>query len=190
MRLGDQRETSAGDGQRDEQGSVEQRLRAAFSRGELLDLRTGKEDEDDPTHGETWGSERTVPAELIAELLLSEAAPEPGRVPGLQLAGACITGTLNVVDGEVAYRLDLRGCHLEKAPQLAEASLRTVSITDSVLPGLDAGAAEVQGGLYLNGCRAGKISMISAHITGQLGLSGVWDALSPIRVLDGRILSV
>ena len=45
--------------------------------------------------------DRTVRGEVIAALLLGAAAAEPGRVPGIRLAGARITGVIDVSDGDV-----------------------------------------------------------------------------------------
>ena len=44
----------------------EQRVWAAFARGELADLRAGDAEADDPRRAETWDAARRVRAEVVA----------------------------------------------------------------------------------------------------------------------------
>jgi len=66
---------------------AEEALWAAFPRGTRVDLRDGDPSADDPSHGDRWGDERVVRAEVIAALLLGVQAPEPGRIQVVSLRG-------------------------------------------------------------------------------------------------------
>jgi hypothetical protein len=52
-------------------------LRQTMATGALVDLRKGNSTVDDPSHGQEWGPERSVRAEVLAELLTSHWDPSP-----------------------------------------------------------------------------------------------------------------
>ena len=79
----------------------------------------------DTAHGENWGAERTVRAEFI-EWLVSD--PQPARFihpSGLALAGASITGTLDLSYLTVDKPLTLIRCYLPEGINLLSAHLGT-----------------------------------------------------------------
>jgi hypothetical protein len=65
---------------------LEQRVRRAAMDGRLVDLRTGRPEQDDPVQGATWDAARTVGAELLIELLTTK--PGERRVGAVKLRGA------------------------------------------------------------------------------------------------------
>ena len=50
----------------------ERRLYTAAAAGHVLDLRTGQGSDDDPVGGRRWGTQRTIRAVLLRQLLLRE----------------------------------------------------------------------------------------------------------------------
>lgn len=148
----------------------ERRLWSAYSRGTWVDL--GDRD-CDPAEGPDWGPERTVRAEVIAELLLGAREAAPGHVAALRLGGARIIGRLQLSGGRVDSMLRLSRCHLEQPIFLTEAETRRVRITDCYLPGVEATGLRVDGYLSLSGCTiTGPVRLARASLSNGLNLIG------------------
>jgi hypothetical protein len=141
--------------------------------GKLVDLRTGQPDADNPACGATWGKPRVVRAEVLAELL-TQQGQEPRRSRALRLAGARITGTLDLEGAELVCPLLLSGCWFEEPVRLVEAQAVTVRLPGCHLPALDAEELTTRGNLELDeGFTAeGGVNLVGAHIGGILDLSG------------------
>ncbi|MFE9559740.1 oxidoreductase [Streptomyces sp. NPDC006487] len=158
----------------DELTVAERTLWDSFPTGRWVDLSTGTPEDDDPARGERWGPERTVRAEVLAALLLGGNTEPSSSVASLRLAGALITGRLDLAGAEINHLLWLKACRLEQTVSLYAASTRTVRITNSRVPGVDAGLARIEGHLDLNGSvmETGRLSLINAHAAGELVLNG------------------
>ncbi|MEW2071956.1 oxidoreductase [Streptomyces sp. NPDC007346] len=158
----------------DELTPPERALWDSFPEGRWVDLRTGVPEDDDPALGARWGAERTVRAEVVAALLLGGNTERSSGVASLRLAGARITGHLDLAGAEISHLLWLKECRLEQGVSFYAASTRTVRITDSRVPGVDAGLARVEGHLDLHGSvmERGNLSLITAQVTGELDLNG------------------
>jgi hypothetical protein len=138
-----------------------------------VDLRCGDEPADDPGTGGDWGHGRTVRAEVVAALLLGAQAGEAGYTPGVSLIGARVAGVLRARFAEVRVPLLLEQCFFEESPDLYWASLAFTSLRGSVLPGLRAGNAHIQGHLRLTRCSiSGEVRLVGGTITGGLLLDG------------------
>lgn len=146
----------------------EQRVWDGFTAGTVVDLRSGSAGPDDPRAGAGWGEERTVRAEVLRALLLGGSA---GR---LRLAGALITGELDLADSTVGGTLTLEGCRFERPVVLRGASMRSTGFIDCWIPGLDGWLLQVDGNLFFQDSTIeGRLTLTRAHITGELRLSGV-----------------
>ena len=150
----------------------EQRVWAAFARGELADLRAGDAEADDPRRAETWDAARRVRAEVVAALWLGAVKPAAGCVPRLRLAGALIEGSVDVHGGIINCPVEMTDCCFTGALVLAEARTRTVDLSRSVLGTMNAAAAEFGGHLLLLKCQANEVNLDLAHISGRLDLGG------------------
>ncbi|MGW7349509.1 membrane-associated oxidoreductase [Streptomyces sp. NPDC054854] len=158
---------------------AERRVWEAFPRGVRVDFRT--DPDETGAGGAAWGPERTVRAEVLTALLLNGPRVE-GRVPGLNLKGARITGPLNLKYAVVDHAVRLRACWFELRPVLYGAQLKTFVVNDSTLPGLTAGMARFDVALKLSCCRlTGPVRLSGARIAGGLFLSR-----SVIGVLPGE----
>ena len=172
----------------------ERRVWAAFARGELVDLRAGNAEADDPHRAETWDASRRVRAEVVAALWVGAANPASSRVPRLRLAGALVEGSVDVRGGIINCPVEMTGCCFTGAVVLAEARTRAVDLFGSVLDTLDATEAEFDGHLILRHCQATKISLNLAHISGPLDLRGAklanpdGDALFADRITVGGVM--
>ncbi|MFI5684039.1 oxidoreductase [Streptomyces sp. NPDC051636] len=153
---------------------AERELWDAFPEGRLVDLRTGTPERDDPDMGARWEPERTVRAAVVSALLLGANTAGSAGVASLHLAGARITGCLDLAGAEISHAFWLKECWFEHAVSFYGASSRTIRITDSYVPGVDAGLARIEGHLDLNGSvmESGRLSLINAHVAGELDLNG------------------
>ncbi|WKX71117.1 oxidoreductase [Streptomyces sp. XD-27] len=154
----------------DELTPPERELWDAFPAGRWVDLRTGVAEADDPVGGDRWGPERTIRAEVIAALLLGANAAPAGAVASLRLAGARITGGLDLSGAEINHTLWLKWCRLEEKASFYGASTRTIRIVDSRLPGFNGGLVRVEGHLELDRSTVdgAGVSLMNAHLAGEL----------------------
>jgi uncharacterized protein YjbI with pentapeptide repeats len=135
----------------------ERALRDAFPRGDLVDL--------------TGAADRTVRAEVISSLLLGAGRHEPGKIAGIRLEGARITGELRLAYARIAGPVRLGGCEFDQRIDLYAARLRHLSLQDSRLAGLQASRARFDGNLRMTAARCdGQVRLTGAHITGALQL--------------------
>ncbi|MER7258814.1 oxidoreductase [Streptomyces parvus] len=157
----------------DEMTPPERELWDAFPEGRPVDFRTGVPGDDGVAEGGQWGSGRTVRAAVIVALMQGANPAQPGDMAGLRLAGARISGCLDLSDAQLGQALRIEECWFEDPPNLHGASTRTIRITDSRLPGLDAGLVRVEGHLDLSrSLVAGCLNLLNASVTGELLLNG------------------
>ncbi|MEV6174495.1 membrane-associated oxidoreductase [Streptomyces sp. NPDC051954] len=146
--------------------AAELRVWRAFPRGESVNFRAA--DDEDTTDGADWGSERTIRATVLRHLLL-DGPQEEGEIPALKLAGARISGTLDLRYGSCDQAVRLSHCYFAGVPQLYGSRLRQLNLSNSVLPGLTAGAIRVEGVLRLSDCQVrGVVRLGGAQIGNAL----------------------
>jgi hypothetical protein len=107
--------------------------------------------DDDPEHGEVWGPERQVRAEILSRLLCGEVPVPPGSMGSVRLVGGRITGEILLQDVELKHSLWLEACHVAETIDLTAATTRS---------------------LQLDNCHLGPVRMIGAAVTGSLSLRG------------------
>ncbi|MEW2400663.1 membrane-associated oxidoreductase [Streptomyces sp. NPDC046862] len=147
---------------------AEARVWRAFPRGGAVDFRTA--DDEDASLSDGWGPERTVRASVLRALLL-KAEREEGEVAALKVAGARITGVLDLRYATVDSVVRLSHCRFDDTPDLSGANLSYLNLSDSVLPGLGSARVRVDGSLRLSGCRFhGPVRLGGAQISGALYL--------------------
>ncbi|WP_119726634.1 hypothetical protein [Thermomonospora amylolytica] len=152
----------------------ERALWEAFAAGESVDLGTGDPALDSPAHGDRWGPERMIRAEVLLALLVGQIESAPGRIAAIRLSGARIIGALNLGHAEVTVPLALNGCYFDEAPHLYWASMNSVHLMGCQIPGLVASGARIDGHLWLEGSGiTGGLWLDGAHISGILNMSGV-----------------
>jgi hypothetical protein len=148
----------------------ERKLWDAIQSGATVDLRTGDFKRDDPATGEAWDTSRQIRAQLLFELLTKTSGPAGPQVRTLRLAGARITGTLDLEATTLAWPVLLMGCFFDQPITLAEASTYALRLPGCHVPGLIARQLRAQGNLGLNeGFTArGEVVLRGAHIGGQV----------------------
>ena len=173
----------------------ERELWNAFPEGRLVDLRVGSPDEDDPAQGAGWGPERTLRAAVVTALARGANAAPPGAVTALRVAGARITGRLDLAEAEIGHLLRFEGCWFVEAPNLFGASTRTIGIVGCQVPGMNASLASVEGSLDLRrSVLSGRLSLLRARIAGELQLGGAvlsdpdgWALFAGGLVMEGGV---
>lgn len=141
-------------------------------------------EDDRVAEGGQWGPGRTVRAAVVMALLLGANATQPGAVACLRLAGARISGRLNLAGAQTAHALWLEDCWFEESVDLLGASTQTLVITGSQVPGIEADSARVEGILDLRSSVVESLafspfnhvstalSLSDARVTGGLLLNG------------------
>ncbi|MCC5033203.1 oxidoreductase [Streptomyces sp. WAC 00631] len=157
---------------------------------------TGAGDGDGAGDGEeSWGPGRTVRATVLAALLLGGHPGKPGSVAALRLAGARISGRLDLGGAEIAHTIRFEECRFEEDIGFSGAATRTITITRSRLRGIDAAMIRVEGRFDLRGSvLRGQLSLMNAHVTGELILSGAqlsapgdWALFAGGLVMEGGV---
>ncbi|NBE54290.1 membrane-associated oxidoreductase [Streptomyces boluensis] len=162
---------------RNDLSPAELRVWQAFPKGAFVDFRPDGDQEgaqnavQNAAQGADWGPERTVRAEVLRSLLLNGPL-EDGEIPSLDVAGARITGTLDLSHGSVDHAIKLTACYFENTPVVYASRLRQLHLSRSVLPGLAAATVQVEGMLKLSDCRFhGYVRLGGARIEGALFLN-------------------
>jgi hypothetical protein len=150
---------------------AEEQLRLAIATGTLVDLRTGQAEADNPARGATWDHPRTVRASLLAELLI-QPGEEKQRPRGLRLAGARITGTLNLEGTELVCPLLLHDCWFDEPVTIGDVQAVTIRLPGCHLPALYAKQVRTRGDLDLDEGFSvhGEVLLRGARIGGALSL--------------------
>jgi hypothetical protein len=176
---------------RDELTDPERKLWDAIQSGASIDLRTGDSERDDPTSGATWDTSRQIRAQLLSELLTKTSAPADPRPRPLRLAGARVTGTLDLEAATLTRPVLLWGCFFDEPIILTEASTYALRFPGCHVPGLTARQLRTQGNVDLNGAKVrGGIDLLGAHIGGHLNLNGATLANPKGTALDADGLTV
>ncbi|MEV4068122.1 hypothetical protein AB0J22_49110, partial [Nonomuraea dietziae] len=151
---------------------AERRLWRAFPTGAWVDLREGDKELDDPAQAGRWGREREVRAEVIAALLLGAVERTPGQVPGVRLAGARVTGVLDLSDAAIDATLYLLNCHLAETVDLTDATTRGVRLRGCELARFRGSRMRVDGLFELDGSTVhAGVRLDNARVEGQCRLS-------------------
>ncbi|MFD9121033.1 pentapeptide repeat-containing protein [Streptomyces bottropensis] len=151
--------------------AAERRVWDAFPLGAAVDFTTagpGTAEGGTAADGSGWGPERTVRARVLRALLLT-APQEEGEVAALKIAGARITGRLDLKYATVDSVVRLSECHFDEVPDFSGAQFTYLNLTKSVLPGLRSARMRVDGGLRLTECRfRGPVRLHGSQISGAL----------------------
>ncbi|MFH0515864.1 membrane-associated oxidoreductase [Streptomyces sp. M41] len=147
---------------------AELRVWQAFPRGESVDFREARDES--PDQGGDLGPRPTLRATVLRALLL-DGPTQNAEVAALKVAGARITGVLDLRYATVDSVARLSHCHFDDVPDLSGAQLKYLNLTGSHLPGLAAARIRVDGGLRLTSCRfRGPVRLGGAQVAGALYL--------------------
>ncbi|MFO7920596.1 MAG: hypothetical protein R6U99_07245, partial [Nioella sp.] len=102
------------------------------------------------------GPERQVRADFLRYLILGGCAALPGAIPehGVRVAGALVTGDLDLYGARIGRDVGLLNCRFDTAPTLMSARLANLNLTGAALPGLNADRLRAEGSVFLRDVRA------------------------------------
>ncbi|MCI0688242.1 MAG: hypothetical protein L0Y54_13545 [Sporichthyaceae bacterium] len=143
-------------------------LEAAFGRGDELVVGDGHACE-----GSDWGANRQIPAGELRRLLLRGASPPAGDVASLRLAGARITGVLDLRDAVVRYPIALRNCWFDSPLDLLGARVPSLFVDGCCIPWIDAGNLTSEIDIWLGQTHVPHgIDLTDAKLGGPLHIEG------------------
>jgi hypothetical protein len=121
--------------------------------------------------GAAWGEQRTLPADVLYELLAGSSAGTTPRAA--VLVGLRITGRLNLEAAELRAPLIAHGCHFDEPANLIGAIAPEIRLTACSIPALAADRLETRGDLDLTASVLQVVRLRNAHVGGELTLDGV-----------------
>ncbi len=124
------------------------------------------------------GDDRVIHAEFLRYLILGgcDGLGQAGHCQhekGLRLAGARITGLLDLQACRIEADLCLFSCRFDQPPLLLGTLIRSLNFYGSTLPGLNADGLEAKGGVFLRHVESqGEIRLPGATLGGDLSCTG------------------
>ncbi len=145
----------------------ERQLIEACKAGEICVLGDG-------TRPEGPDPARTLRAEVLRYLILGGCQECRGHEQGVRLAGAWVSGELDLSFARASGQTSLVQCRFKQPVRALQTRFEVLNLSGSALPDLNAQGAEVTGDVFLrNGFAAeGAVSLLGAQIGGQLGCGG------------------
>ena len=168
----------------------ERRVWNAAEAGDPVNFRVPGEPELDEAAAAKWGPERSVRAWVLAEILTTKGSPNGHQRRAVRLAGARITGTLDLEALTLGRALILEACFFENSVRLDEACAPHVQLTACWLPALSARQIETRGDLTLDRVNAHQVVLAGARIGGVLALRDARLQHTHGTALDGAGLDV
>ncbi len=169
---------------------LERRLRDETAAGGRLDLRVGTPAVDDPAKGASWGSDRTISARVLYDML-TEEGQAGGQPRVLSLVGARIVEPLDFEGAVTDWRVVFEGCSFAEPVVLAQAKVLMIVLARCHLPALDAQQAHIRGNFLLKyGLVNDGICLAGAHIDGVLDLNGTTLIGRDTPALQGDMVTV
>jgi hypothetical protein len=128
---------------------AEQKLIAAASRGEIADFSSIDSTENNPLEGARWPSDRTLSAEMVRILVTRTNSSWRMHPAGLRIAGARIASRLDLSDTQLGFPIAFVKCSFARELSLRGATVESVFLGGSDLPGLDARSLQTRGDVQL-----------------------------------------
>jgi hypothetical protein len=146
--------------------AAEQQILAEIGSGAFSQIGDGRL----PAEGDEG---RTVRAAFL-RLLLTEGEGAPRlHEKGLELRGAWIAGVLDLEGCRVPHRIALADCRFEEALVVQGASIGSLLLDGSIMPGFRARALVASGSLHLRAARIeGTVDLLAARLDGEFVLEG------------------
>jgi len=126
----------------------------------------------DPTHGEDWGPERSVRAGLLRWLYADPMASRQIDPSGLGIAGARITGTVDLSYVKADTPITLVRCYMPDGINLTFSHLQSLEIRGSSTGPISADLSELAGDLSIRFGAYGPLSLFRSRIGGNLDCTG------------------
>lgn len=133
---------------------------------------------------QVWGAEREIHAGVLRWLCVDKAACALVDPKGVRLAGARITGALDLSHAEIPFPLELSRCRIPDGVNLIGSKIPRVVLDGSWIGSVNADGADVKQSLFLGkGFRCdGEVSLVMAQVGATLVCEGGWLAHGKSKV--------
>src|SRR6266851_2317115 len=151
---------------------AELKLIDAAATGAIADYRSPQGVE--TAKGDQWDDERTISTSVIYALAVGTNPDWPVLRSGLCIAGARIKDELDFTGVEIRFLLAFVDCYIEQPIILSRATIHSIVLTGSHVPGIKASSIRIQADILLDNkfIAEGAVSLTGAHIGGDLVCSG------------------
>ncbi len=126
----------------------------------------------DVAHGDQWGPERTVRAEVIRWIAADADAARYVHPSGPGFAGARVAGEIDLSYLRVRAPLTMLGCYIPAGLDFSNAHLQAIDLRRSSTGPINGDSSDIAGDVSMIMGRYGPISFFRAHIEGNLDLIG------------------
>jgi len=123
-------------------------------------------------HGDKWGSERSVRAEVIRWLASDPGAAAFVHPSGPGFAGARVTGQIDFSYLVLPRPITMLGCYIPNGIDLTYARTQGIDLRRSLTGTIDADSATIDGDLSMLNGHYAAVSMFRTHLTGNLDFIG------------------
>lgn len=153
---------------------AELKLLEASANGEIADFSSIGSADNNPVDGPCWNEQRTLSAEVVRTLLTRTNPSWCVRPAGVRIVGARIAGVLDLAGAEVGFPIAFIKCCFERELSLRGASVESVFLGGSDLPGVSAQSLRARADIQLcDGFRArGAVRFDRATIDGNFSCNG------------------
>jgi hypothetical protein len=141
----------------------------------------------EPTNAHNWGQDRSVRGELVAWLCADREASQLVHHAGIQVMGAMITGSVELVSVPVQFPLVFASCNFSEDINLQSARIRTLSFTQTHVQSIFADGLNLSGAFFMRECEAGRLQFSGARIEGQFDC---FKSKFQFLLLDGATVGV
>jgi hypothetical protein len=126
----------------------------------------------DPTHGENWGPERSIRADIVRWLYADSDANRFLDPSGLGIAGARIDGKLDLSYVKGDKPLTIVNCYIPDGIDVTFSHLQSLEVRSSSTGPIAADMSELAGDLALRFGTHGPVSLFRARIGGNVDCTG------------------
>jgi hypothetical protein len=143
----------------------------------------------DPARAASWGPERTIRASIVKWLLTDSDASGLVDPSGVGIAGARISGRLDLSFTTVKLPLTIKQSWIPGGMDMSHAELRAVDLSGSRVGPLDADEAVIRNDLTLTLGDFQGVSLFRAYIGGDLdGDAGSFNGDAPLSAVEATIV--
>lgn len=154
--------------------AAELKLIQCAARGEVADYRSGDVAHDHPEVDRDCDEQRTLSSTIVQALILRTNPAWMLDQAGVRIAGARITGVLDLSGGEIGFPLSFESCRIEQPLRMSEAKIESITLRGSEVAGVEGRSLICRRDVILDSGfdSRGAIVLAGAQIGGDLVCRG------------------
>src|SRR5215469_4703410 len=126
----------------------------------------------DPIHGDRWGAERTIRADLLRWLITDRDALRYVHPSGISIAAARVDSMVDLSYLKVSRPVTLLSCYLPDGIDISNAQLQGLELRNSRTGPISGDLVRVESDLEFTYGTYGAVSLFRAQVGGDLNFSG------------------